>query len=295
MCYRLITVIFVLTQLCSLAVSEELDPSEKNSSLDQLIAISNNVDLQLRSYKAEGRFREYDIIDDDFQLTKDAQITANCSGARYYLNLEFTSHNEAEQRRVILFDGSTLATSRFSPKISVTGAGGDLFPARASRAGIVSPQIASFPWDISHLQRELCCLPLVIENLGRDRLSCSKTMEGDLKAGYLVGKSGKAGKVSLVFRKKDGFHLSCYHCENPQGKLMKTNDLDWINIDGVWCVKKMVEVSFIANKKWELEFKSISPNVMLDEKTFALEALDLPARSRIIDRGQQTRFIRVAP
>ncbi|QDT88437.1 hypothetical protein [Gimesia algae] len=304
MYFRLTTCVCLLSLYCSTTVAEEPVSPANQDAIDKLVKISTEVKIQLRSYTAEGHFREYDIAGDDFPLLREAKITAKCNGARYYLSLEFTTlqepyqrraiPQEAYQRRVILFDGSTLATSRFSPRISVTGAAGDLFPARASRSGIVSPQIAHFPWDIAHLDREVCYFPMVIENLGRDRLACSYTPQGDITAGYLVGRQGKAGKVDLLFRKKDGFHLGSYRCENPQRKLMQSNDLAWTQIDGVWCVKKMIEVSYIANKKWELEFNTIKPNAAIEENTFALEALELPARSRIIERGPVTRITRVA-
>lgn len=304
MYYRLTTCVCLLSLCCSTAVAEEPVSTKDQDALDKLVKISTEVTTQLRSYAAQGRFREYDIAGDDFPLLREAKITAKCNGARYYLNLEFTTlqepyqrraiPQEAYQRRVILFDGSTLASSYFSPRISVTGAAGELFPARASRSGIVSPQIFHFPWDIAHLDREACYPLMVIENLGRDRLFCSYTPQGDIAAGYLVGRQGKAGKVDLLFRKKDGFHLGSYRCENPQGKLMTSHDLDWTQIDGIWCVKKMIEVSYIAHKKWELEFNTIKPNATIEESTFALEALDLPARSRIIERGPVTRLTRVA-
>ncbi len=288
MCFRLSVCLCLLSLSCSFSVAEEIAAADKVSGLDQLIKINNKVDQELHSYEAEGRFREYAIFDDDFKLTRDAKITVKCKGGLYYIDMKFDSNSQGYQRRIIYYDGSQICTSYFTPRISITGAAGEIIPKRASRSGVVSPQIANFPWDPAHLRQELSSLPLVISNVGYDRISYHKTPKGEIEVTYLVGRKGESGIVRLQYPQKAGLHLSDYEYVNPDGRMMQSYHLKWSEIEGLWCIKKMVEVSHIADKKWELEFNTISPNAEIDEKTFTIESLDLPDRSRIIDRGRKT-------
>jgi hypothetical protein len=241
----------------------------------------------VKTLGATGRFRQEgaDLKTQEHGVIAEGQLILAVDGPRYFVELTFDRDQLELTRRVIVHDGSVLATNRFSPRISRTGSETDIYQPESAGANTVPATRAGLPFDPSRLSYALTDLEAHRRNVGDKKFRLEPTPPDDARL-VLSHPLGTQSQARLTINPEHGYLLEAVWAGTEGSPYFQRTTADWREIDGVWCVVKLRhEVHYEGlHEVTELEFDDVQPNAPVDPKLFTLAALEMPPGTRVIDR-----------
>jgi len=265
------------TAMCAWAVvlvlaGARLDAAEP---LELVLEAYKATDASLRRGSYRGTF--YERQGDRYHA--DADVRVEFDFPKYHIDLTYRSMTFGDTRRLIVFDGESVGLSRFSPRISVSGAEGEVHPAVRLPTGLVPPQLAGFPWDAANLHRTVDSLDVLVDNVG-DRLKSEFAPGGDVILTYPTG----SAEATLRYPKKFGYRIASKEVISDSGELLRKSEVTWQRFGDHWFISSLTDLSTRSEVEQTLVITDASIGDAADPQRFTLAALDLPGASRIIDR-----------
>jgi hypothetical protein len=247
-----------------------------------------------RSGIGSGTFELYhkEANEKDLALILRAKVKTYFEGDKYHIRLDYQQEkSEGLEKRIIIFDGRCIITSRFSKRIRPKNAQAELYPVPNDNA---VPRPAGFPFDPTKLPDALIAWDSATK-LSSTSLSFSKRQEG----GY-IGKFRLSNLSYCLFDivPEYGFHtanVTVLNDGNPNP--VQVDKATWERIGNVWYVKT-IDKQFNGLKGMKsrsiLRYDKFEPNVNVPPELFRFNALELPEGAKILDvRPNPTNQIQV--
>jgi hypothetical protein len=267
------------------------DPDALKTVRSALDASCNN----LESGIGRGTFRHYEREGgaEQWKLMNEASVEVHFAGSKFHILLEFTeSHTPVKlDRQIIVYDGSAVFTNRFSKQIRPFGSEASVYAPRPDPAILVKPVRAGFPWDVTKLGASIFDINRVIEILGEDDVTITKTPDGDY-----VGerKQGRSGKVIVEWPRQYGYNVALRR-STVDGEPVREHVATWRKSGGVWYVDTLTDwgryraPSWVLEARSELEYDDFEVNAEVSPDLFTMEALEMPSGSRILDQSPEVK------
>ena len=293
------------------------DGRHAEDPLKSAIQVAAHATESLTSAIATGTFKRFEQkrTDKEPKLWTEAKVDVFFDRGKYHLHFDFqrmlhrTTYSDREGRviekkvvdwkpedYVLIYDGMTAYSITFTERSHPTGCSGEIFSSVRNAASVE----ADFRWgDIARPWREMLNVETLVANLGREAIKVDERAEGIFRCSYQVKNSPKY---------KGEYHLDGNNGFQVVSSTLKRSDLDapvqtkrltWKNTDGVWHVASIFEEFDFRELRDDglltrsvFEYTSFKPNVKVDPKLFTLQAVEIPAGTRFIDRrrGAVHRF-----
>ncbi len=259
-----------------------------------------NATNSLSSGTGTGTFKYYERESSGkpWQIKTDARVTVFFDHNKYYIALECAKHRLGLKRCIIIYDGSAIFSSRFSPGISPVGCDGEVFAAKED-GGVVRAEAAGIPWDVTKLPYALVKLPEIVRNIGSEKI-LSTRMEGDYKLEHVV-KNSPALTVKIDCPRRFAYNCAARRV-TTKGSLEPLQEFtaEWSTDGGIWYVKSIRETYLMGDRgyRWELTYDEFKANATVPISRFQMSSLEMPGGARILDHrkgaAERARFIPVA-
>jgi hypothetical protein len=238
----------------------------------------------LHSGTGEGVYKTYNrkSKDDPWVLKMDVNVKSVFQGDNFHITLTTDDKSKYQYtRRIIIYDGSALATSRFSKRIRPVEAEGELMD-------FDHHWLPDFRWDLARHSKLVIDIEKFIESRGIENIKLVKNKNGDIEGRV----DSERYYTTFVAMEKYGYNVSEYKIWNegvahPATEITST----WAKDGDVWYVKSISETNDFQDhfSRCEFSYSQFSANVKVDDMQFDLAMLDLPDRARIIDRRASER------
>ena len=271
------------------------------SEPDPLAVIRSAFDASsnsLRSGIGKGTFRIYERRGDTgkWKLVNEAAVESHFDGSRFHIVLDFTENYLNLDRQVIIYDGSAVFTSRFSEQIKPLGSQTSVYEVAPTSSGLVRPVRAGFPWDVTKLGSALVDINKLIENIGEDSVTITRTPDGDYVGEH---KLGTTGRVVIKWLQQYGYNVSLRQSfATADGEPVQEHVATWQKSRGVWYVNSLSNWGKYPEREMrsELGYDSFEVNAEVSSDMFSMDALSMPSGSRILDqRAEVTEPIHYVP
>jgi hypothetical protein len=276
--------IFLLVSLIASGELRAADSEEFKTIENAQVSIGKS----LKSGRGVGTFKlsERASATDPWKVTTSAIISANFDGEKYHVDLTYDPRAKSYVRRIIIYDGESISTSRFSPRIKPYGAEADICDKQSDEIHI--PDLTELDWDVAQLHLQALSLKLVSKHFGKDAIKLTHTDSGDIKGEYALSKVSKA--LFTCDRKLD-FNVSEVLAWNEGSKSpAQTYSLKWKKDKDVWYVSEICnEMAYpdSSQQRSELKYDTFEPNAIIDPAIFERSSLELPPKARTIDRRKK--------
>jgi hypothetical protein len=249
----------------------------------------------LTSGIGKGTYRYYRAIgDDEWQLSRDADVSTYFDGQKYNLELVFHRDDDRnEDARRIIYDGRDIMGCYLASDVEAyfkykpAAHGGRVYAKR--------PEMTGFPWDIAHLAGTAWNPELVISKLAPQRFEIRQTAEGDLVGNYPVLNADRA-RVHFECPHRFGFNLARMKVlEEGQPAAVYETRIEWKKSpSGLWHIRSLDVTRSHRdhrNGAWRsrdvLKYTQFEPNANVDPKLFTKDArLPTSSRQEIDDRPE---------
>jgi hypothetical protein len=206
----------------------------------------------------------------------------------YHIFLLYKQEPRGTQSRRIVYDKSEIAATRFSGRISRTGAQTELYSKPLGRT-ISPPTVAGFPWDVSRLCKNLLDLDAVAKTHTLEEVKIVEGPGGDIVGSFPV-KNSQSGRITFECRRDFGLNLANVKIFFDENKPpIHDYRIQWKKGEGdVWYISSLVDDHYSIGHKItihrELILKDFRPNIPVAKTMFTRESLQAPDGSRILDR-----------
>lgn len=181
----------LLAGLCALSRSAMAGESEDFRIVRAAIDAS---DAALVSGIGEATYKEQERLKGAsawgaWGLKTEAKVKVTFDQGKYRLVLEYSKESRKTERHIIIYDGTAVFSTRFSKGIGAVGSRTEVFPP-TEVAGMVRPQAARFPWDVSRLSSNLVHISSMQKYRPQDKIEITRSPEGDFLGQYPSGSDG---------------------------------------------------------------------------------------------------------
>jgi hypothetical protein len=282
----------VASLLLGAAGGEEPGGKPGNDGLETPVAAWKASAEALTSGEGTGTFlyerREPDA--ETWTTVTDARIEVYFDKQKYHIRMDCAKEELGAKRMIIIHDGAAIWCSRFRDGLGPVGCAGEVFP-NTEVGGMVRPQSLNIPWDVSRLSYSLGNLPATVKNVGAEKITVTKTEEGDYRLSHAIVNSPKV-KVEIDCLRKYGYNIGATRIYNPEKELPGSKFVATWKKDGeVWYVESIEESitvndgqKALSHHRWKLKYDNFKANAEVPASRFEFEALEMPARTRILDR-----------
>lgn len=263
----------------------EVSDSEKQVALQKASEAFEAAEMSLHSGAGKGTYK---IFEQDsmgtWKLMTDADVEIYFDGDKYNVTLVYRLEPMKRTKRVIIYDKSAILSTRFG-RIRPAGGETEVFPVGSHPLGLVRPQAADFPWDVTKLPTTLEHVTKLRKTVGDQNLELIRTSEGLYQLSFPVGTNAK---VSIDISPDAGYNIVRRRVyAGPSEKLYQEFKATWaLEGGGIWYIDRLTEELYSGPSqfRWELEYDEFTPNVPVQPEVFTLGALDMPPGSRILDK-----------
>jgi hypothetical protein len=245
----------------------------------------------LTSGIGKGTYRHYRAIgEDEWQLSRDADVSTYFDAQRYHLELVFHRDDQRhEDVHRIIYDGRDImgcyltsdASNYYKYKPAV----------RDGRVYAKRPERTAFPWDIAHLPGNAWNQELMISKLPPQGIEIRQTPEGDFVGSYPIVNADRA-RAHFECPHRFGFNLARLQVldEGQPGAVYEAR-YEWKKSpSGLWYIRSFDQKRSYRNRRngaWRtrdvLKYTQFEPNAKVDPKLFTEDARRPTSRRREID------------
>ena len=285
------------------------DGQHAEDPLQLAIQAAAHATENLTSAVASGTFKRFEQqrTDKEPKLWTEAKVDVFFDRGKYHLRFTFqrllrrTTYQDPDgglveektvdwkpEDYILIYDGTTAHSITFSDRIHPTGCRVEIF----SNVRRAANSAASFQWnDIARPWHDVLNLEKTIANLGRDAIQVENRPEGLLRCTYRI-KNSPRNKVEFDLHRKTGFRVANLVVNHDAAEAaVHREHLTWKNTDGIWHVTRVVDEYDLRElrddgllRRSVFEYTSFKPNVKVDPQLFTLQAMEIPAGTRFIDR-----------
>jgi hypothetical protein len=272
-------------------VTSPAQGSEQSDGLRVIRAASDAAAGALLSGVAEGVFKEYERPQPGaaWDLKIDAKLQVAFDHGKYRIEIRrLAGASSKAKRQIIIHDGSAVFSSDFSEAIHPRGVEGNVFEA-PMLAGMVRPQEAGFPWDVTRLAASLLDVGELLKHLSPERIQVQLSPEGDYVLRHPIPKS--MGFVVLDCPRKYAFNVARRQVfgEDPDRPAFD-RVATWKREGDVWYIDSYSEEAVLRGPgdrvreiRREMRYDKFTVNPKVPPHQFTMAALELPPGVRILD------------
>lgn len=219
------------------------------------------------------------LLDMKFSTRKVRVVQVNADGTKSEPKIV----NAPLDRLVVLDDGNTVSMITFTPRIHPSGCRIELFSNLQSTLGF-----AEFPLrDPIHPHLGILDIDKLIKNLGPDAIEWSR-QKGTIYQGSFRAKNSKDVRIVFQVDAASGKRLTSMSVFNPKSdEPGSSRKLKWAKKNETWFVQEIKTKSRFRDRPLRMEeviFTDYQPNLPLTDKEFDMSSIDIPPRTRTIDR-----------
>ncbi|MBI1904462.1 MAG: hypothetical protein HYS13_25480 [Planctomycetia bacterium] len=224
----------------------------------------------------------------------DARVSVFFDKEKYHIRMECSKEWLGARRRIIIHDGSAIFSSRFVTGAQPVDGQGEVFLNR-NVGGMVRPEAAGVPWDVSRLPYSLGNLPLMVKKVGAENIAVTRTAEGDYILSHAVVNSPNV-RVERHCLRQYGYNIGIKRLLTV-GQDTPTQEFNatWKKAGHVWYIASIEENSTVKDTesetvyhRWKLSYDNFTPNAAVPASRFSFAALELPGGARILDHRPAT-------
>lgn len=272
----LISLTFLAKGQLKAADSEELKTIQEASELTA---------KNLKSGMGVGNFTlsERASANDPWIVKTSAIISASFKGEKYYVDLMFKPLPGSYVRRIIIYDGESISTARFSPRIKPYGAEAEIFD--SSLDGLHIPRLTELNWDVAKLPLHALSIDVISKKLGKEAIVLTRTDSGDVRGEYVLSKKVKCAFTCAREYDYNVAEISAWN--EGVASPAQQYKVKWKRDKKVWYVSEISdEMTTLDGKqvRSELKYDRFEPNANIDPALFEHPSLELPAKARTLDR-----------
>ena len=189
------------------------------------------------------------------------------------------------ERRVILGDADSGTVVTFSPRIHPTGC-------QIENYGSLDDAIAfaEFPFrHPAHLWQDVLNVDRLITNLDGDPIAFADGKNGRLEGRYRVKNSKKSHGVFEI-DPRTGYRVTSHQTlVDPSTTPLVEKQVVWGLAESVWFVKELHLTERFGGEgetRTSVTYTTFAPNQKVDDAVFDLKSLEIPARTRELDRSK---------
>lgn len=241
----------------------------------------------LKSAIGSGTYRCYEkkAVDGDWILVEDSAVEFQFARPKVRVDLQSRMKKAELDRRVIVYDGTVLATGRFTDRISVTGSQGQIFTVPEGKELPTLSQ-AGFPWNPARMSSIIVNPTAIFQKRPELREQVKQNAAGNMELS--------------IERPKYSIHTEWgrEYDYQPIHSVVKSHDREepaqeeiatWKMDDGIWRIATLSSLSIPRDyaedpaTRAELEIDTFQVNPEISPELFTLESLELHPGSRILD------------
>jgi hypothetical protein len=273
---------FLLLDLSSLKAFQN-DQKEKEIAIPLEAFVASRDALKTGHGIANYQFLEKAAGANDFSRVVEADVEVFFDEEKYHIRLEFLQHPEQLTRRIIIYDGSAIFGSRFSDRISRTGAETRVEP-KNDISHLVKPTLFDFRWDVTGLNLTFLDAP----GLLKKQRELGRVVESNSASEDSYGWTVHVDQITRAvyeFTKLAGYNPTSRKVFED-GVLVNETTGKWNRSNNTWYISSLSDWEGFrgrSQKKWILSYSSFEANIPIDPKLFTIPALEMPAGTRIVD------------
>lgn len=190
-----------------------------------------------------------------------------------------------------VFDGETVRTACFSPRVRSTGAQGLVSRPVILGDGLSRPDTVNFFWDITKLARQVWNPETLLQGTGPPEFEIKVNSEGDIIGTYLLIGAAR-DRVRFECPRRFGYNIGGLQVfKSDAVRPVQECRLEWKESPGgLWHVRSLDE-AFVFSEDGHsagrvrrvLKYSTFEPNAKVDASKFTEESLELPDGSSIVD------------
>lgn len=250
----------------------------------------------LKSGIGEGTFEKIEWVrvnseKNPRKFETQANVKVYFARPKFHIRLEYSKEPLKRNKRIIIYDGTGVFTTRFSDHITVTGGETEAYDVNKTSTGMVMlPGSTGFPWDPTRLPSAIANISWLLDNYTRDDLGVRETPMGNYFIRYKPSAKHESYYV-LEFEREYGYNLSSWrYFIAAEGESSRSQvKLTWKEQDGIWYIASIEKEFNLGGHTYRdaLHYERFEVNAEVPPEMFTMAALEAPGGSRLIDHREQ--------